>query len=217
MTGAPQAVAFDFDGTLVDSAPSILLSMKLALEKNRIDPVVPMTADIIGPPLKQTLSLISGSQDEDLLAQLVQDFKQCYDQGGYRDTAPYPGISVLLARLAEQGCQLYLATNKRAIPTRLILNHLGWSGFFAATYCLDEWPQCRDKGEMLAQLLDQHHLDGRNIPYVGDTDGDASAAKKNRMPYIHVDWGYGDRPHSPSYACTNADHLFALLKEQPCI
>lgn len=211
----PRAIAFDFDGTLVDSAPGILTGMRLALEKNSIAPRVALDPGIIGPPLKQTLSLISGSQDEALLAQLVHDFKLCYDSTAYRDTAPYPGITTLLTRLAEAGCQLYLATNKRAIPTQLILAHLSWSHLFAAVYCLDEHPTCPDKGQLLAQLLNQHCLKGPGTPYIGDTDGDAHAAALNHMPYIHVGWGYGTAPSPATRCCANTGQLLALMEEQP--
>ena len=211
----PRTIAFDFDGTLVDSAPGILTGMRLALEKNGIALRVALNPGIIGPPLKQTLSLVSCSQDEALLAQLAHEFKLCDDSTAYRDTAPYPGITVLLARLAEQGCQLYLATNKRAIPTKLILDHLGWTAFFAAVYCLDEHPAFRDKGQLLAQLLNRHHLKGADTPYIGDTDGDANAAALNQMPYVHVGWGYGAYPGPTTRCSASTDQLLALMEEQP--
>jgi len=207
---APRAIAFDFDGTLVDSAPGILSGMALALEKNQIQPAVPLQAGIIGPPLRTTLALVSGHQDDALLDRLVADFKECYDGSGYRATEPYPAIGAALAQLRELGYALYLATNKRGTPTRLILDHLGWTPLFSAVYALDEHSDCTDKKQMLAKMLGDHHLSASTTPYVGDTDADADAARHNGMPYIHVAWGYGDNP-SQRNICRDGTELASLL------
>lgn len=213
---APRAIAFDFDGTLVDSAPGILSGMALALEKNQIQPAVPLDAGIIGPPLRATLALVSGQEDDALLDRLVADFKQCYDGSGYRATAPYPGIGAALAQLVERGHALYLATNKRGTPTRLILDHFGWTPLFSAVYALDEHADCADKKQMLAKMLADHHLSASTTPYVGDTDADAAAARHNGMPYIHVAWGYGENPAQGSI-CHNGAELASLLESAPWI
>ncbi|GAB2180269.1 HAD family hydrolase [Denitratisoma sp. agr-D3] len=210
------AVAFDFDGTLVDSAPGILKGMALALAENRLDPVVPLRDDIIGPPLRTTLALISGSQDAALLDRLTADFKRCYDGGGYRDTRPYPGIDAALRRLHEQGTALYLATNKRGTPTRLILDHFGWTPWFAGIYCLDEHPDCAGKKQMLGKILGEQRLPPARTPYVGDTEADADAAGTQDMPYLHVAWGYGhDLSPTGGLTCVEPEDLPDLLARLP--
>jgi phosphoglycolate phosphatase len=191
MPGVSACVVFDFDGTLVDSARGILTGMALALQSHGLATKVPLEPGIIGPPLLQTLRLISGLEDDAALAALATEFKRCYDGGGYRDTDPYPGVATALQRLHEQGIPLYLATNKRGTPTRLILDHLGWTPLFSAVYCLDECADCADKAAMLGRLLRSCALRARDVLYVGDTDGDARAAAANGMSYVHVAWGYG--------------------------
>jgi phosphoglycolate phosphatase len=213
-----RAVAFDFDGTLIDSAPSILSGMRYALDKNKIPPIVPLDPDIIGPPLRITLSRISGSTDASLLTQLIADFKHGYDSSGFRDTVAYQGIPELLNRLHGDGCRLYLATNKRGIPTRLILDYLGWHSWFSAVYCLDEHPDCIDKTQLLGKLLLENRLVPSTTPYVGDTESDASAAIHHHMPYLHVAWGYGrqlSQLSSPIYPCSTPNQLQSLLERSP--
>ena len=46
-------IVFDLDGTLIDSAPSILASMQAAFEQAGIAPSGPLTPALIGPPLEQ--------------------------------------------------------------------------------------------------------------------------------------------------------------------
>lgn len=216
MNQLPAAIGFDFDGTLIDSAPGILAGMDLALKQYGLTPKVPLTSAIIGPPLLQTLALISGSQNQVQLQNLATAFKSHYDGSAYKETAPYPGISQLLARLAEGGARLFIATNKRCVPTELILNHLGWRGFFADVYCLDQHPDCANKGHLLAKVVPAQSMTDLPVPYVGDTEGDANAANQNRLPYLHVDWGYGQLPEGiTAYHADTADTLYNLLVEAP--
>jgi phosphoglycolate phosphatase len=206
------AIIFDFDGTLINSAPSILNCLKLALEKNRISPLHPVTADIIGPPLRVTLAHLSGSNNANLIDTLVTDFKDYYDNGLCQDTLAYAGITDLLFRLQQHSYDLYLATNKRGVPTKLILDHLCWNSFFHGVYCLDEQSDCKDKPQMLNRILTENHLVAMNTPYIGDTNGDALAAHCNSMPYIHVSWGYGYVSEViPHTICTQPTELLGIL------
>jgi phosphoglycolate phosphatase len=53
----PRHVLFDLDGTLIDSAPSILESYRLVLNQFKIAPKLPLEKIFIGPidfPVKQT-------------------------------------------------------------------------------------------------------------------------------------------------------------------
>lgn len=212
-TSPSPCVVFDFDGTLVDSAPGILTAMGLALEAHGMAPKVALEPGIIGPPLLKTLSLVSGKNDDATLATLAASFKQHYDGQGYRDTVAYDGIDQALRELHSYGTRLMLATNKRGAPTRLILDYLDWVSLFDAVYCLDEYPDCANKGSMLARLIAERELVPANTHYVGDTDGDRQAAQANRMPFVYVTWGYGSEPAaSNDAACTHtAEELSAYL------
>ena len=56
-------ILFDLDGTLIDSAPAILASFRNAFAEAGITPVVAIDESIIGPPLLETLQILSGSHD----------------------------------------------------------------------------------------------------------------------------------------------------------
>jgi phosphoglycolate phosphatase len=212
MLAANRAIAFDFDGTLVDSAAGILRGISLALDRNRLRPVLPLDRTLIGPPLPLTLAKVAGKDDPDLLAALIADFIRFYDGGVCLDSPAFPGVSATLAELRQRGHCLYLVTNKRGTPTQRILEHLGWSALFTAVYCLDEHVDCPGKTQLLAKLIEAHRLCATDTPYVGDTDGDAVAARAQAMPYIHVTWGYGELPEpTPERICTDPGELLALI------
>lgn len=209
-------VVFDFDGTLVDSAPGILTAMGLALKEHNIPPRVALEPGIIGPPLLKTLALISGTNDDAILTALAASFKRHYDGYGYRETVPYDGIDQTLRELKAAGMTLMLATNKRGAPTRLILDYLDWVAVFDAVYCLDEYPDCKNKEGMLTRLLLEQNLAPASSPYVGDTDGDRLAAQANGMPFVYVMWGYGgpNQAHMDFASASSPANLPACLERK---
>jgi phosphoglycolate phosphatase len=185
-------VLFDLDGTLIDSAPAILASYREAFAAAGREPVVAIDDGIVGPPLLETLRLLTGTDDVSVIDRLATAFKASYDSTGYRQTAAYAGVDAMLHRLTEAGCVLSIATNKRLLPTRLILDHLGWSGHFAAVYALDLFePRLPHKAAMIARLLQDRGITHDQAVYVGDRSEDGESADANRLPFIAATWGYG--------------------------
>jgi len=185
-------VLFDLDGTLIDSAPAILASFREAFVSSGIAPVRSIDESVIGPPLTETLQLLSGSADPLLIGRLADAFKASYDSEGYKATAAYEGVGELLARLAAAGLQLSIATNKRIHPTRLILAHLGWLDYFRHIYALDLFtPHLPDKAAMIGRLLADQNIARDQAIYIGDRSEDGESADANSLPFIAVTWGYG--------------------------
>ena len=75
-------IVFDLDGTLIDSAPAILASFRAAFVHTGIAPAVAIDESVIGPPLTETLQLLSGSDDPALIGRLAEAFKASYDGAG---------------------------------------------------------------------------------------------------------------------------------------
>ena len=185
-------ILFDLDGTLIDSAPAILASFRDAFAQAGVAPARGIDPGIIGPPLTETLQLLSGSDDPRLIAQLTEAFKASYDSAGYKATAAYAGIGDLLSELAGTGLTLSIATNKRIHPTRLILDHFGWRDHFAHVYALDLFsPRLPDKAAMIARLLADQGIAREEAIYIGDRSEDGESADANGLPFIAVTWGYG--------------------------
>jgi phosphoglycolate phosphatase len=116
----PKAIIFDLDGTLIDSAPSILAGFEHVLKVNGIEPLIPLTSSVIGPPLIPTLRMLSGVDNEEKLVQMAMQFKDFYDLEACLLSQPYDAVDDGLKRLAEHGLKMHIATNKRYIPTRNI-------------------------------------------------------------------------------------------------
>ncbi|MBK9625778.1 MAG: HAD hydrolase-like protein [Rhodocyclaceae bacterium] len=152
---AHHTVIFDLDGTLVDSAPGIIAAFRAVLAAHQIAPHVPLNDSLIGPPLAETLTRLTGETDGARLAQLTEDFKAAYDGDGVNATAAYAGVDALLEKLVARQQKLFVATNKRIAPTRAIVERLHWSAHFSSLYALDIYkPRLADKGALLCSLVD---------------------------------------------------------------
>lgn len=188
----PLHIIFDLDGTLVDSAPAILASFRQAFAKAGRQPAIPIDASIVGPPLPETLALLSGSQDPALLATLAEYFKDSYDTAGISATVAFGGVNPALHALQARGHSLHIATNKRIFPTRRILDVMGWNGLFDGVYALDLFePRLPHKAAMIQRLLADLSIPPDNAVYVGDREEDGLAALANHLPFLAATWGYG--------------------------
>lgn len=210
-----QHLIFDLDGTLIDSAASILQCFALAFSSTDTALVMPLTPDVIGPPLMETLKRLSGRQDDALLKTLADAFKHHYDNTGYLQSVVFEGIPAMLQQLNDQGYACYIATNKRFLPTEKIIAHLGWQSLFKGVYALDFFkPAVSSKAEMIARVVKDHALPVAECVYIGDRLEDGQSADANHMTFTLVSWGYaGDvglrEPHW--HVCADVDALPALI------
>ena len=186
-------IIFDLDGTLIESSAGILAAFESAFSVCGKIPTRALTSAIVGPPLMETLSDLTGTDDPAVLQPLAAAFKAHYDTAGYRLTTVFPGIVEMLSDLRERGFKLYIATNKRSLPTHLIVQHLGWADVFAGVYALDSFqPPLTSKAHMLGEVLGRCGLDPQHSLYVGDRNEDGEAARSNHIPFLLAVWGYAE-------------------------
>lgn len=182
---------FDLDGTLIDSAPSILEGYAHAFKTTGTPLKVPLTSDVIGPPLIESLSILSGRDDEALLQTLASVFKQHYDSIGYLKSVVFEGVTDMLQQLHNEGYQLYIATNKRYFPTEKIIRHLQWDHFFQGVFALDYFqPALNCKADMVGRIVQDLALPIDECLYIGDRLEDGMAADAHEMDFVLVTWGY---------------------------
>ena len=214
-----KAVIFDLDGTLIDSASAILEGLEYTLNKAGVIPVQPLTNSLIGPPLKETLLRLVGEEVDVNVDSLIANFKNFYDQEGFKKSRPYPGIEKVLRVLSESGLVLYLATNKRLVPTQKIINYFGWKHFFDEIYTIDKFVKFpfKTKTLMIQKLIKEKLIDPANAIYVGDREEDQLASISNNMPSILVAWGYGDFQKEDSGGMTQPstpEELLSIIMEK---
>lgn len=206
-------IIFDLDGTLIDSAPGILAAFKGAFEACRIAPQQLLTAAIIGPPLMETLAKLAGTNDLPVLQPLADAFKAIYDETGYRQTMVFAGVDEMLAELSARGYTLHIATNKRILPTRRIVKHLGWEKHFLGVYALDAFDSpLKSKARMLGAILAGRRLNPKDALYIGDRQEDGGAARTNNMRFLLALWGYDGPTDCAWEELSSPDRLIEMVE-----
>lgn len=195
-------VIFDMDGTLIDSANSILLGLEMVVQSAGYPFLKKIDKSLIGPPLGETLKSLTGIKTQSQVENLIDAFKKYYDEVGYKNTLVYAGVNELLHHLRGRNFQVILATNKRLFPTKKIVNHLKWTSFFDVVYAIDlhadkPFP---NKKSMLADLIKENKIDSKNTIYIGDRLEDQDAAMHNNLRSATVSWGYGDYVDASIYS-----------------
>ena len=181
---------FDFDGTLVNSEKAIkvcYLKVGQELVPERCSFIDSM---IIGPTLDESSRIILTDKNLHLLNEFKKRFQQLYDEKLVLETPCYPQVDKILKQLRSRGDHLYVITNKRKIPTYKLINHYSWHTLFNCVACMDEYPLAQDKSDLIKlKKIDRSQYD--DIFFVGDTLNDYLAAKKNKIKFIKVNYGYG--------------------------
>lgn len=184
---------FDFDGTLVDSAPDILETFERAFAEHGWLPQRRIDHDVIGPPLPKTLEFLGPHLTEVERAAVATTFRRIYDASTLPRTVPYAGTEEFLRELRQSGRKLFIATNKRALPVQKLVERYSWRQYFDDILCTDSLgPPVTPKSELLAEILRRHRLSALDAVMVGDTLGDIEAARANSMDTAYLRHGYGN-------------------------
>ena len=184
---------FDFDGTLVDSENPIKkcyvkVTKKLAPSRLKIAKEI-----LIGPTLQDTTKLILGSKNLNQYENFLTLFKKEYDENLLLDTKPFLGVTKTLQHLIERGDKLAIATNKRQGATLKLIDHYGWNDYFHWIGCANEKKQeIRNKNELVTFYI-KNNPQFSEAYFVGDTENDGIAAMYNKLKFIKVNYGYGQK------------------------
>jgi len=184
-------VFFDLDGTISDSVPGIINSIKYALVKAEYPPLTQeQLLSCVGPPLAEHLAYLVGVDDEEG-RRLQSLYREYYSVKGIYENSLYDGIRDMLARLFDKGCKMYICTGKPEKFARIVLDHFDISRYFIDVLGTTMDGKHSDKTEALATLLTR--CDKGNYLFVGDRKFDVIAAHNNSMPCAGVLWGCGGR------------------------
>lgn len=208
-------VIFDLDGTLVDSAPDILDALQVAIEQAGIRPAVPLSTAIIGPPVREMLKILGAGAAPEQVEHAVRAFRSHYDSCGMPRTLPYPGIAECVQALLSAGCRVFVATNKPANPTQMLLDR-HFPAMVSGSCCVDSIVGKRlEKLEMLRQLADRYVIAPPSAVIVGDGVSDLRAGKALGCRTLAALYGYGSaeslRSESPDWAVQSPSGILECL------
>lgn len=213
---------FDFDGTLVDTAPDLLDSINHTLagsggayfSAEGFHAVVGLGGRAM---IARAFDIARKHLPRDVHEELYTTFLEHYAANIPGRSRPYPGVVEALDRLEAAGFRLAICTNKTEATSRQLIDALGLAPRFAANCGIDTFSFRKPDPRHLLETIALAGGDPHQAVMVGDSRTDIDTAKAAGIPVIAVDFGYTDRhvrEFEPSVVISHFDELTVGLVER---
>lgn len=211
-------VAFDLDGTLVDSAPDLavaidLVCQELALRLPGAGLVRQWVGDGVRRLVKRALTgTPEGEPDASLFRRAMESFRRHYREHLSDHTRLYPGVRAVLDELQAGGLRLACVTNKSSEFTGPLLEALDLRHYFGAVMSGDTLAERKPAPAPLLHAARSVGVEPNFGCMVGDSVNDMRAARDAGFMPVAVTYGYGN---PRELAAAGPETLLGALTELP--
>lgn len=213
-----RGVAFDLDGTLVDSAPGLTSAVDAALTDTglpaagvaRVATWIGNGADIM---MERALHWALGHPPGDeQLREVRALFDKHYARTVETGSRLFPEVKESLAALAASGLPLAIVTNKPTAFIQPLLISLGIENHFSLILGGDDVVAKKPHPAPLFLVLGKLGLLPHELLFVGDSRNDILAARSAGCPCVGMTFGYNyGEPIASSQPDLVLDHFKDLL------
>ncbi len=186
------AVLFDLDGTLADTAPDMALTVNRMRASRSLAPVA---AETVRPFVSQgargmVCAAFELTPEDPAFQALREEFLALYEQNLCVGTRLFPGMDDLLAGLEQRGVAWGVVTNKFERFARPLLEALGLAERVAVVVGGDTCPRPKPFADPLLFAAGHIGVEPPRTLYVGDDERDVQAARAAGMPVLVAGYGY---------------------------
>ena len=196
---AGATIAFDLDGTLVDTAPDLIGTLNVLLDQEGLAPLPLSEArPFIGRGarwmIERGFQAAGATLDEARAPELFDRFIAYYLDHIADESRPFPGVEAALESLRADGARLAVCTNKRTDLSLALLDALDLTRRFDAVIGADATPACKPDPRHLTTAVAAAGGAMNKAILVGDAGTDAGAARAAGAGLILVSFGYTEVP-----------------------
>ena len=202
---------FDLDGTLFNTLPDLAPAVNVSLQAFGLEPLSYETiCSYIGNGSKNLIRRSLGDAPVSLDA-AHQVFLDYYKEHCTEKTKIMPGVLDFF----KTNKRVALLTNKPILPTKLILSHFGFAGFFESVLGGDTAIEKKPSPQGILQILKNANVRSEDAVMIGDDVPDLLAAKNAGIDSVLILNGFGKRenilPYSPENTVEHFSDLLNLI------
>ena len=202
-------ILFDLDGTLVDTAPDLMLAHNHVMKKFGYP--TKSTEDIRNLVGKGAGALIGRSiwgqakkefskvLDEKIKDEMVKEFVKFYGKNIVNESTLINGVKEFLKWCKEQKISMAVCTNKQEHLSNDLLKKIGIYDFFEYVAGSDTFDYCKPDPRHLTNVVEILDGDLNKTIMIGDSETDANAAKAAEIPVILLENGYTEKNTTEIY------------------
>ena len=202
-------ILFDLDGTLVDTAPDLMLAHNHVMRKFGYP--TKSTEDIRNLVGKGAGALIGRSiwgqakkefskvLDEKIKDEMFKEFVNFYGKNIVNESTLVNGVKEFLKWCKEQNISMAVCTNKQEHLSNDLLKKIGIYDFFEYVAGSDTFDYCKPDPRHLTNVVEILDGDIKKTIMIGDSETDASAAKAAEIPVILLENGYTEKNTTEIY------------------
>ena len=202
-------ILFDLDGTLVDTAPDLMLAHNHVMKKFGYP--TKSTEDIRNLVGKGASALIGRSiwgqakkefsrvLDEKIKDEMVKEFVNFYGKNIVNESTLVTGVKDFLIWCKEQNISMAVCTNKQEHLSNDLLKKIGIYDFFEYVAGSDTFDYCKPDPRHLTNVVEILNGDVKKTIMIGDSETDANAAKAAEIPVVLLENGYTEKNTTEIY------------------
>lgn len=188
-----QYIIFDLDGTLVDTCPDIIETVKYIIKRygfaEKSDDFI---RSCIGGGARNVLLKSLGEENEALIdSEILPLFVTYYTENCDKKSFAYEGVPETLEYYKQQGKALSVATFKIRSATVKILKTLGLYDYFDILVTADDVKNPKPHPDCINAILDYYHCEKSQAILIGDTRTDYLTGTNAGIDVCGVTFGYG--------------------------
>jgi phosphoglycolate phosphatase len=214
-----EALIFDLDGTLVDTAPDLTAATNHALSLIGRRPISQTEArHMVGHGSRALIikgcEITGGAVDDETIKRLNITFLDYYADHIAGHSVIFPGLLALLDRARNAGLKLGVCTNKVEHLSHKLLRELKMADYFGAVVGGDTLPIMKPDPAPYHEVAKRLGVDTANTIMFGDSETDIRTAQNTGVPVIAVTFGYTPQPvqtYNPTHIINHYDDAWDLI------